>query len=138
MPAILLSILLLFTSNVFAESKVMQSENGLRYIDEVVGTGAEAVNGKLVTVHYTGWLLEEGDKQGTKFDSSKDHGQPFSFVLGGGQVIKGWDEGVKGMKIGGKRTLLIPSEMGYGVRGAGGVIPPNANLKFDVELLSLR
>jgi FKBP-type peptidyl-prolyl cis-trans isomerase FkpA len=140
MRNIILSFFLLFcsSSNLLSESKVMQSESGLRYIDEVEGSGAEAVSGKLVTVHYTGWLLEAEDQQGTKFDSSKDRGDPFSFVLGGGQVIKGWDEGVKGMKIGGKRILLIPSDMGYGARGAGGVIPPNANLKFEVELLSLR
>lgn len=136
---LLLSACLFISTNcLFAESKVMQLDSGLRFIDDTIGSGAEAVPGKLVTVHYTGWLLEKGDVQGNKFDSSKDSGQPFSFVLGGGQVIKGWDEGVKGMKIGGKRTLLIPSQMGYGTRGAGGVIPPNADLKFEVELLSLR
>ena len=86
-----------------------------------------------MSVHYTGWLTD-----GTKFDSSKDRGQPFSFPLGGGRVIKGWDEGVAGMKVGGKRTLIIPPELGYGARGAGGVIPPNATLKFEVELIDVR
>ncbi|MBI0534901.1 FKBP-type peptidyl-prolyl cis-trans isomerase [Roseomonas sp. KE2513] len=103
------------------------------------GTGAEAVAGKKVTVHYTGWLFDASaaDKKGRKFDSSRDRGDPFSFLLGAGQVIRGWDEGVAGMKVGGKRTLTIPPEMGYGARGAGGVIPPNATLVFDVELLGV-
>ena len=93
--------------------------------------------GDEVSVHYTGWLYNETktDKKGKKFDSSVDRGQPFEFRLGAGQVIRGWDEGVAGMKIGGKRTLIIPASLGYGARGAGGVIPPNATLKFDVELL---
>ena len=99
----------------------------------VVGTGAEAVKGKLVSVHYTGWLTD-----GKKFDSSKDHGQPFQFPLGRGQVIPGWDEGVQGMKVGGKRKLTIPPELGYGKQGAGGVIPPNATLVFEVELLGVK
>ena len=107
--------------------------DGLKYTDDQVGTGAEAVAGKTVSVHYTGWLLD-----GTKFDSSKDRGQAFSFPLGGGRVIKGWDEGVAGMKVGGKRTLIIPPSLGYGASGAGGVIPPNATLKFEVELLEVR
>ena len=124
--------------NVYAENKVMKTESGLRYVDETVGDGVEATSGKLTTVHYTGWLLGAEDKPGAKFDSSVDSGHPFSFVLGGGQVIKGWDEGVKGMKVGGKRTLLIPSALGYGPRGAGGVIPPNADLKFEVELLAVK
>lgn len=124
--------------NVYAEKKVMKTESGLRYIDETIGDGAEATAGKLTTVHYTGWLLGAEDVAGAKFDSSKDSGRPFSFVLGGGQVIKGWDEGVKGMKVGGKRTLLIPSSLGYGSRGAGDVIPPNADLKFEVELLAVK
>ncbi len=102
-------------------------------IEEVsVGEGAEAVAGKHVTVHYTGWLTN-----GTKFDSSLDRGEPFDFPLGRGHVIRGWDEGVAGMKVGGKRKLTIPPEMGYGARGAGGVIPPNATLVFDVELLAV-
>jgi len=111
----------------------------LKTIDTVVGTGAEAVAGKTVSVHYTGWLFDEAakDHKGKKFDSSVDRGQPFNFPLGGGRVIRGWDEGVAGMKVGGKRTLVIPAEMGYGARGAGGVIPPNATLVFDVELLAV-
>ena len=108
--------------------------SGLQYEDTVVGTGAEARPGRNVTVHYTGWLYENG-AQGAKFDSSKDRGEPFIFPLGGGMVIKGWDEGVQGMREGGVRTLIIPPGLGYGARGAGGVIPPNATLKFDVELL---
>lgn len=100
--------------------------------DSKIGTGDEAVAGKRVTVHYTGWLTD-----GTKFDSSKDRGQPFTFQLGGGQVIKGWDQGVAGMKVGGIRKLTIPSDLGYGARGAGGVIPPNATLVFEVELLGV-
>ena len=102
-----------------------------------MGDGAEARAGQDVTVHYTGWLYNDG-AQGAKFDSSKDRNDPFEFSLGAGMVIKGWDEGVAGMKIGGKRTLIIPAALGYGARGAGGVIPPNATLKFDVELLGLR
>jgi FKBP-type peptidyl-prolyl cis-trans isomerase len=108
----------------------------LQKIDTVVGDGKEAVAGNDVDVHYTGWLFDEKapDQKGQKFDSSLDRGQLFSFPLGAGHVIKGWDEGVQGMKIGGKRTLIIPSEMGYGPRGVGGVIPPNATLVFEVEL----
>jgi FKBP-type peptidyl-prolyl cis-trans isomerase len=108
----------------------------LQKIDTVVGDGKEATAGNDVDVHYTGWLFDEKapDQKGQKFDSSLDRGQLFSFPLGAGHVIKGWDEGVQGMKIGGKRTLIIPSEMGYGPRGAGGVIPPNATLVFEVEL----
>jgi FKBP-type peptidyl-prolyl cis-trans isomerase FkpA len=108
--------------------------SGLQFEDTVVGTGAEAKPGRNVTVHYTGWLFENGE-QGTKFDSSKDRSDPFIFPLGAGMVIKGWDEGVQGMKEGGQRTLIIPADLGYGARGAGGVIPPNATLKFEVELL---
>ncbi len=104
----------------------------LQIEDLVVGTGEEAKNGQNVSVHYTGWLTD-----GTKFDSSVDRGRPFNFPLGGGRVIKGWDVGVAGMKIGGKRKLTIPPEMGYGARGAAGVIPPNATLVFEVELLGL-
>ena len=111
--------------------------DGLKYTDTTVGTGAEATKGKKVSVHYTGWLYNN-DAKGAKFDSSLDRGQPFSFALGAGQVIRGWDEGVAGMKIGGKRTLIIPPDLGYGARGAGGVIPPNATLMFDVELLGVQ
>src|SRR6188768_259385 len=107
------------------EGKEVTTSSGLQYIDLKVGTGATA---QTVSVHYTGWL-----ENGKKFDSSVDRGQPFSFPLGAGPVIKGWDEGVKGMKVGGKRKLIIPSNLGYGARGAGGVIPPNATLIFEVE-----
>ena len=112
----------------------------LKKVDTVVGSGAEAVSGRSVSVHYTGWLHDpnQADGHGKKFDSSHDRRQPFDFNLGAGQVIHGWDEGVAGMKVGGKRTLVIPSEMGYGARGAGGAIPPNATLVFDVELLGVR
>ena len=110
--------------------------SGLQYNDTLPGTGPEAVSGQKVTVHYTGWLFNDG-VQGAKFDSSKDRGDPFVFSLGAGMVIRGWDEGVAGMKVGGARTLIIPAELGYGARGAGGVIPPNATLKFDVELLGV-
>ena len=108
--------------------------------DTVVGTGVEATSGKSVSVHYTGWLYNESapDHKGTKFDSSVDRREPFDFNLGAGMVIQGWDQGVAGMKVGGKRTLTIPPAMGYGARGAGGVIPPNATLVFDVELLGVK
>lgn len=111
----------------------------LQKIDTQVGTGREAEPGFNVTVHYTGWLYDvtAKDNKGKKFDSSVDRKEPFVFYLGGGQVIQGWDEGFAGMKIGGKRTLIIPPEMGYGARGAGGVIPPNATLIFEVELLEV-
>jgi len=108
--------------------------------DHTAGAGAEATAGQQVTVHYTGWLYEEtaGDKKGRKFDSSRDRNEPFTFRLGAGEVIRGWDEGVAGMRIGGQRTLTIPPDLGYGRRGAGGVIPPNATLVFDVELLGVQ
>lgn len=108
--------------------------------DVVLGDGAVAVAGKTVSVHYSGWLYDESaaDKKGAKFDSSRDRGQPFDFPLGEGRVIKGWDQGVAGMKVGGQRTLTIPPTLGYGSRGAGGSIPPNASLIFDVELLGVR
>jgi FKBP-type peptidyl-prolyl cis-trans isomerase len=120
-----------------APGKMTELANGLKYTDTNVGTGAEATKGHKVSVHYTGWLYNNGTK-GAKFDSSLDRGQPFAFGLGGGQVIQGWDEGVAGMKVGGKRTLIIPPGLGYGARGAGGVIPPNATLMFDVELLGVQ
>ena len=112
----------------------------LAKLDRTVGTGIEAKAGATVQVHYTGWLYDPAaaDGHGKKFDSSVDRGQPFVFRLGAGMVIQGWDEGVAGMKIGGKSTLVIPAEMGYGARGAGGVVPPNATLIFDVELLGVR
>ncbi len=110
--------------------------SGLQYTDTMIGSGAEASKGQKVTVHYTGWLYNN-ETQGAKFDSSKDRNDPFVFSLGAGMVIKGWDEGVAGMKVGGARTLIIPAGLGYGARGAGGVIPPNATLKFDVELLGV-
>ncbi len=106
--------------------------NGLHFIDAVLGTGPQAQAGQRVSVHYTGWLTD-----GTKFDSSRDRGQPFQFGLGAGQVIKGWDTGVAGMRVGGQRRLIVPPDLGYGVRGAAGVIPPNATLIFDVELLGV-
>ncbi len=108
--------------------------------DTTTGSGAEAVAGRQVVVHYTGWLYDDSkaDKKGVKFDSSVDRNDPFQFSLGAGEVIPGWDQGVQGMKVGGKRTLTIPPDMGYGARGAGGVIPPNATLLFDVELLDVR
>ena len=112
----------------------------LQMTDVVVGTGSEATKGKTVSVHYTGWLYNPSaaDHHGTKFDSSRDRNEPFGFGLGAGQVIAGWDQGVAGMKVGGKRTLVIPPALGYGGRGAGGVIPPNAVLVFDVELLGVK
>jgi FKBP-type peptidyl-prolyl cis-trans isomerase len=108
-------------------------------VDIAVGTGEEIVAGKTAVVHYTGWLFDSvaPEKKGTKFDSSRDRGEPFRFPLGGGRVIKGWDQGVAGMKIGGQRRLVIPADMGYGARGAGNSIPPNATLLFDVELLAI-
>ena len=118
------------------EPEVITTKSGLQYIDHVVGDGDEAVKGVTVEVHYTGWLNEDG-KKGKKFDSSKDRNQPFSFPLGGGRVIRGWDEGVAGMKVGGKRELIIPPDLGYGAGGAGAAIPPNATLIFDVELLKV-
>ena len=110
--------------------------SGLQYEDTVTGTGATAQAGQQVSVHYTGWLYNDGVK-GAKFDSSKDRNDPFEFGLGAGMVIKGWDEGVQGMQVGGTRVLVIPPQLGYGSRGAGGVIPPNATLMFEVELLGV-
>ena len=112
---------------------MVTTKSGLNYEELQVGNGDEAKPGDTVEVHYTGWL-----KNGTKFDSSKDRGRPFSFALGAGRVIKGWDEGVAGMKVGGKRVLIVPPSLGYGARGAGNVIPPNATLKFEVELLDVK
>ena len=123
--------------------KTLKEENKMTEfttIDNQLGEGREAEKGLTITVHYSGWIYDENedDKKGNKFDSSKDRNEPFTFVLGVGQVIKGWDDGFAGMKIGGTRTIIIPSEMGYGSRGAGSVIPPNTDLIFDVELLGIQ
>jgi len=116
----------------------VKTVSGLEYIDQKVGDGDIAVAGDLVDVHYTGWLQNADGSKGKKFDSSRDRNQPFTFPLGAGRVIKGWDEGVAGMAVGGQRELIIPAKLGYGERGAGGVIPPNATLIFDVELLKVK
>lgn len=110
----------------------MMTDSGLKYDDTVVGAGTTAAKGQTVSVHYTGWLVD-----GSKFDSSKDRNDPFQFLLGAGRVIRGWDEGVQGMQVGGTRRLTIPPQLGYGAQGAGGVIPPNATLVFEVELLAI-
>ncbi len=123
----------LSTQHITKATKKMTTASGLIYEDTIEGTGATAAAGQTVTVHYTGWLTN-----GTKFDSSKDRNQPFNFHLGAGEVIRGWDEGVAGMKVGGTRKLTIPPQLGYGARGAGGVIPPNATLVFEVELLGVK
>ena len=115
----------------------MTTPSGLKITDTQAGTGATPKTGQICVMHYTGWLYQDG-KKGAKFDSSVDRGQPFEFPIGTGRVIRGWDEGVASMKVGGKRTLIIPPELGYGARGAGGVIPPNATLMFDVELLGVK
>jgi FKBP-type peptidyl-prolyl cis-trans isomerase FkpA len=125
------------------EEGAPMADSGIKELqqqDLTVGSGAEARAGRPVVVHYTGWLYDAGkdDKRGNKFDSSKDHGEPFQFNLGAREVIPGWDEGVAGMKVGGKRVLTIPPHMGYGARGAGGVIPPNATLVFEVELIDVK
>ena len=119
------------------QGKVMTTPSGLQIIDTTVGKGLTPMTGQTCVMHYTGWLYEDG-KKGKKFDSSVDRGQPFEFPIGMKQVIAGWDEGVATMKVGGKRTLIIPPQLGYGARGAGGVIPPNATLIFDVELLGIK
>ncbi len=121
------------TKEKIVKEKIVTTASGLQYVDGVVGTGATPTAGQTVVVHYTGWLTDK-----TKFDSSVDRNEPFSFVLGQGQVIQGWDEGLSTMKVGGKRRLTIPPALGYGARGAGGVIPPNATLIFDVELLDIK
>jgi peptidylprolyl isomerase len=124
-------------SSAQSAAKPVTTSSGLQIIDTTPGTGASPRQGQTAVVHYTGWLYENGAK-GKKFDSSVDRGQPFEFPVGQGRVIKGWDEGVATMKIGGKRTLIIPASLGYGARGAGGAIPPNATLMFDVELLGVK
>jgi FKBP-type peptidyl-prolyl cis-trans isomerase FkpA len=139
----LLSLLVVFSlvaCTAAPSAQATSSVDKLVVIDQKVGTGIEAKPGMSVTVQYTGWLYDDSakDKHGTKFDSSRDHGEPFTFTLGAGQVIEGWDQGVAGMKVGGKRTLLIPASLGYGARGAGRDIPPNASLVFDVELLDAK
>ena len=120
-----------------AVGKTMTTSSGLQIIDSKMGSGATPKTGQICVMHYTGWLYQNGAK-GKKFDSSVDRGEPFEFPIGRHQVIAGWDEGVATMKVGGKRTLIIPPELGYGARGAGGVIPPNATLIFDVELLEVK
>ncbi len=143
MRKLLLSFFILFiaTGNAVAVTPanppLITTPNGLKYRDYVVGTGATAVKEKWVLVNYTGWLDNKGAK-GTKFDSSFDRNEPFKFLLGAGMVIPGWDEGVAGMKEGGHRTLYIPAKLGYGARGAGSAIPPNADLIFDVELVKVK
>jgi peptidylprolyl isomerase len=117
--------------------KPMTTPSGLQIIDTKAGTGASPQTGQICVMHYTGWLYENGAK-GAKFDSSVDRGKPFEFPIGTHRVIAGWDEGVATMKVGGKRTLIIPPDLGYGARGAGGVIPPNATLMFDVELIEIK
>lgn len=129
--------LFVLPSLVLAEADLVTTSSGLQYKDLQVGSGDTAEPGMNVSVHYTGWLNDNGSK-GQKFDSSLDRGRPFIFPLGKGRVIRGWDEGVAGMKVGGKRRLMIPSKLGYGPRGAGAVIPPNADLIFDVELLGVK
>jgi FKBP-type peptidyl-prolyl cis-trans isomerase FkpA len=139
--AMVLVVLALFAvapSTAMAQvGKTMTTPSGLQITDGKVGTGATPKSGQTCVMHYTGWLYENGAK-GKKFDSSLDRGQPFEFPIGQRRVIAGWDEGVASMKVGGRRTLIIPPELGYGARGAGGVIPPNATLIFEVELLDVK
>ena len=125
------------TASAQTAGKPMTTASGLQIIDSKVGTGASPASGQTCVMHYTGWLYENGQK-GKKFDSSVDRNEPFEFKIGQRQVIAGWDEGVASMKVGGKRTLIIPPALGYGARGAGGVIPPNATLVFEVELLDVK
>ncbi len=132
---ILAGVLLMSTNAAAGE---ITTTTGLQYHDEAVGSGPVAQSGQTVSVHYTGWLRKPDGSKGAKFDSSRDRNEPFSFTLGQQMVIPGWDEGVAGMHVGGKRTLIIPARLAYGARGAGGVIPPNATLIFDVELLGIQ
>ncbi len=133
----LIGVLLFAMTQPAQSAELVTLPSGVQYRDELVGNGAQPKAGQTVNVHYTGWL-DDGGKPGRKFDSSRDRGQPFSFRLGAGQVIAGWDQGVATMHVGGKRTLIIPAAQGYGSRGAGGVIPPGATLIFDVELLGIQ
>lgn len=135
--ALLISMSAPITGTALAAGKKMTTPSGLQIEDTVEGTGDSPKTGQICVMHYTGWLYENG-KKGNKFDSSVDRGQPFEFPIGTGRVIKGWDEGVATMKVGGKRTLIIPPELGYGAQGAGGVIPPNATLIFEVQLLGVK
>ena len=143
LPLALLTAII-FSTTACSEKTAIKMESSsmsnLIKTDVKLGDGAEAKSGQAVTVHYTGWLYDAAaaEHKGKKFDSSRDRNDPFVFQLGGGQVIKGWDQGVEGMKVGGQRTLTIPADLGYGARGAGGAIPPNATLLFDVELLGVR
>jgi peptidylprolyl isomerase len=137
LTAAVASPLIAATASAQTAGKPMTTASGLQVIDSKVGTGASPKSGQICVMHYTGWLYENGQK-GKKFDSSVDRNEPFEFPIGQRQVIAGWDEGVASMKVGGKRTLIIPPALGYGARGAGGVIPPNATLMFDVELLVVK
>jgi peptidylprolyl isomerase len=130
-------VIIATTASAQSAGKAMTTASGLQIIDSTVGTGASPKPGQTCVMHYTGWLYENGVK-GKKFDSSVDRNEPFEFPIGQKRVIAGWDEGVATMKVGGKRTLIIPAALGYGARGAGGVIPPNATLMFDVELLAVK
>ena len=136
-PCLALSVVAM-TGVAAADANGVTTPSGLKYVDTVVGTGEPSVVGKKAIMQYTGWLDAGNGAKGKKFDSSLDRNEPFPFTLGKGEVIKGWDEGVQGMKVGGKRTLFIPAGLGYGARGAGGAIPPNANLIFDVELVGVK
>jgi FKBP-type peptidyl-prolyl cis-trans isomerase len=132
----LITLLLMITLGAVGQANMTTTKSGLKYVDQKVGTGDVAMKGNTVSVQYTGWLYVDG-KRGAKFDSSLDRNEPFMFKLGARQVIAGWDEGVEGMKVGGKRELIIPGDLGYGARGFPGVIPPNATLDFEVELLKV-
>jgi FKBP-type peptidyl-prolyl cis-trans isomerase len=132
-----LAVAAVLAVSAWSQGKMTKTASGLQYADQMVGTGDTAMKGMKVDVHYTGWLYSDG-KRGKKFDSSVDRGKPFTFTLGAGDVIKGWDEGVQGMKVGGKRELIIPPSLGYGSRGVGnGLIPPDSTLNFEVELLKV-
>jgi FKBP-type peptidyl-prolyl cis-trans isomerase len=133
---LLVSLLLLLTIAAAGQDKMTTTKSGLKYIDQKVGSGDVAMKGNTVAVHYTGWFYMN-DKRGAKFDSSLDRNMPFEFKLGARMVIPGWDEGVEGMKVGGKRELIIPPDLGYGPRGMPGIIPPNSTLNFEVELLKV-